>query len=207
MTAVLLLLLCAGIVQGAETKGKVTGDDVRIRSGPGKQFKVLGYLKKGDVVTLLGEKDEWRKIKTAKGLTGWMHSDFLDASGTAKNTDAKSAAGEGDFDGFFKRFLAAMKSKDKKTLRAMMAKDLRYTFGDPDLKDPVGAAFKEWDEMSSWSEIYEALSKGSLKSSEGDCPRYVAPPAYEKEPEYYGWRAIFDRIGGKWKCIVVVRGD
>jgi hypothetical protein len=178
-----------------ETKGTVTGNDVRIRTGPGKEFKVVGYANKGDSVTIYEEKGEWKRVKTAKGLRGWMHRDYIDT-------------GEGDFfDEFFEHFMAALKAGNRDSLRRYMAEDLKYTFGPPEGKDPVSAAFKSWDETNAWPDIIKALSKGFVKRNSQGRTQYVSPPEFESDPEYYGWRAIFERRGGKWKCTVLIAGD
>ncbi|QQA41510.1 SH3 domain-containing protein [Pelagovum pacificum] len=54
----------------------VTGDRVRLRSGPTTSDSVLGHLNTGDRVRLLGRSGSWSEVITSFGR-GWMSSDYL----------------------------------------------------------------------------------------------------------------------------------
>jgi murein DD-endopeptidase MepM/ murein hydrolase activator NlpD len=56
---------------------------VNLRSGPSTQHRVLGKLSQGTNVEVLGSEASWSQIKTTRGTTGWVRSDFLSASGGA----------------------------------------------------------------------------------------------------------------------------
>jgi hypothetical protein len=62
----------------SSTPGTITGDEVRIRKGPGKKFEVLGHLNKGDKVVVHRARGEWRLITTSSGEKGWVHEDFVE---------------------------------------------------------------------------------------------------------------------------------
>jgi len=61
----------------AKGSGTITGDEVRIRKGPGKDFKVLGFLNKGDKVKLHEASGDWRRVTTPEGKKGWVHADYV----------------------------------------------------------------------------------------------------------------------------------
>ncbi len=67
--------------RGATGRATVTADSLRIRSGAGLTYKVLGGLSKGDVVTILDKQDGWARIQTADGQTGWVSDQYLSKSG------------------------------------------------------------------------------------------------------------------------------
>jgi len=82
---------------------RVKGTNVNIRSGHGKQSKVLGRLSAPVEVTVLdfwGSGEElWYKIRTAKGQSGWMSAQFLvraDAPDGKKVTELLQAAERGN---------------------------------------------------------------------------------------------------------------
>ncbi len=65
---------------GGETaageSGTVTGNGVRVRSGPGTGYSVLGYKNSGDSVSILGEESGWYKI-SYNGQTGYISADYV----------------------------------------------------------------------------------------------------------------------------------
>ena len=56
--------------------GTVTGNGVRVRSGPGTGYNVLGYMNSGSTVSILGEESGWYKI-TYNGQTGYISADYV----------------------------------------------------------------------------------------------------------------------------------
>ncbi|QHT59480.1 SH3 domain-containing protein [Paenibacillus lycopersici] len=56
----------------------VTADSLRIRSGPGTDYKVIGSLKEGQQVTILSSQSSWLKISTSSKTTGWIAKEYVD---------------------------------------------------------------------------------------------------------------------------------
>ena len=56
--------------------GKVTGNDVNVRSAASTSASRLGSLNKGDVVAVTGIDNGWYKIST-NGVTGYVSSDYM----------------------------------------------------------------------------------------------------------------------------------
>lgn len=52
---------------------------VRVRDGPGTQFRALGRLAIGDRVEVADSSGDWRKVSAA-GLNGWVHGSYLAAA-------------------------------------------------------------------------------------------------------------------------------
>ncbi|QHW31325.1 SH3 domain-containing protein [Paenibacillus rhizovicinus] len=56
----------------------VTADSLRIRSGPGTGYKVVGSLKQGEQVTILSSETSWLKIRATPSVTGWIAKEYVD---------------------------------------------------------------------------------------------------------------------------------
>ena len=79
----------------ADTKLRVTASWLRLRSGPGMEYKILNKYKTGSVVTVLTTKTDkhWYYVKTSKGQTGWMYKGYLAALDDMPQPD-KNATGK-----------------------------------------------------------------------------------------------------------------
>lgn len=51
----------------------VTADALHIRSGAGVTYSVIGYLKAGDIVTVINQRGAWYDIGA-----GWIHSKYCE---------------------------------------------------------------------------------------------------------------------------------
>lgn len=84
------------------TTGRVTGNLVRVRSGPGTNYQILGLVNSGDLVTVLSQPSGgWVQIRTAGGITGYMSSQYveIDSSETPDpDPDPDPDPGPGDFE-------------------------------------------------------------------------------------------------------------
>ena len=70
------LFLIAFLTAGAWAASKMVSIQVRqgqVRSNPSYLSKVVGSLAYGERVSNLGEQKDWLKVKSSKGLTGWIH--------------------------------------------------------------------------------------------------------------------------------------
>lgn len=76
----------------AATRATVLADLLRIRAGAGLNYKVLGGLTKGEVVTIMDNREGWVQIQTPDGQTGWVSDRFIvkDAIETAAVSSEKS---------------------------------------------------------------------------------------------------------------------
>jgi N-acetylmuramoyl-L-alanine amidase len=75
------------------TKATVTTDSLRIRSGPGTQYKVLGSLKAKDTVTLLLRQNHWARIRTASGEIGWVAEQYIRTGATQVSSSTAPRTG------------------------------------------------------------------------------------------------------------------
>ena len=64
-------------VDASSATGTVTGNEVRVRSGPGTSYEVLGYVNSGDKVTVLSSSSGWLRVRTASGITGYISGDYV----------------------------------------------------------------------------------------------------------------------------------
>ncbi|WP_339318796.1 N-acetylmuramoyl-L-alanine amidase [Paenibacillus sp. FSL R10-2734] len=82
------------------TKATVTADSLRIRSGPGTQYKVLGSLKAQDTVALLLHQNDWARIRTANGNIGWVAEQYIRSGTSVSSTSStKSTSRTGNLRG------------------------------------------------------------------------------------------------------------
>ena len=71
----------------AQEKGTVTASSLNIRSGPGLENSVKGYLYKGDTVVILEKSNGWLKIQLSNKTTGWVSEKYIKIGND--NTDTK----------------------------------------------------------------------------------------------------------------------
>ena len=55
----------------------IRGNNVYIRTGPGKNYKILWEYGSGFPVSVLEKKGDWLKIKDFEEDTGWIHNSLL----------------------------------------------------------------------------------------------------------------------------------
>lgn len=56
--------------------GTITGSNLRVRTGPGTNYQVVGSLNKGDTVEILEQNGNWLKINAKIGK-GWISKDYV----------------------------------------------------------------------------------------------------------------------------------
>ena len=59
-----------------DSVGTITGNGVRMRSGPGTGYSVIGYYNKGIQVNVTGQTGNWYAV-TYKGLKGYISADYV----------------------------------------------------------------------------------------------------------------------------------
>lgn len=73
---------------GSSNYRTITGNRVHFRSGPGTNYKSMGYFYKGDSVLLISQSGNWCYIEY-KGTKGYVHSDYVSkSSSTTQNVSA-----------------------------------------------------------------------------------------------------------------------
>jgi len=75
--SLLLIVFLLGIslpdeLLAQERVGKITGDIVNVRKGPGTRYTRITKVSEGQFVTILTEKDNWFQVKLADGSIGWV---------------------------------------------------------------------------------------------------------------------------------------
>lgn len=81
-----------------ETWNEVSGSGVRLRSGPGLSYSVIGSVTTGDRVKRSQKKGDWSRVTTEGGQTGWMSSKYIGreisiSSGGGSGPSARSSRG------------------------------------------------------------------------------------------------------------------
>jgi uncharacterized protein YgiM (DUF1202 family) len=59
-------------------QGLVTANSLNIRAGAGEKYHILGKLKKGEPVFIVGTEGDWYKIVPPEGASGWVSEDYLE---------------------------------------------------------------------------------------------------------------------------------
>lgn len=70
----------------AQEKGTVTASSLNIRSGPGLENSVKGYLYKGDTVVVLEKSNGWLKIQLSNKTIGWVSEKYIEIGNDSTNT-------------------------------------------------------------------------------------------------------------------------
>lgn len=91
ITLLVVVFTSVAFAAGSQT-GTVNASDVRLRSGAGTSYKILGSVGKGEKVSVLGSSSSWDKVRTARGSTGWMSSKYITIA--KSNVSTSSSAGE-----------------------------------------------------------------------------------------------------------------
>ena len=60
-------------------KAIITGNELRLRVKPGKHYRIIGSLNKGDIVTIKDTKGLWFRVSTAEFEDGWVHREYVRA--------------------------------------------------------------------------------------------------------------------------------
>ena len=61
-----------------------TASVLNVRSGPGTGYKVVAKLSRGTACKVTQSSGNWRKIKTSKGVVGWVSKNYLSKQTTAR---------------------------------------------------------------------------------------------------------------------------
>lgn len=77
--------------------GEVTSNNLNIRTGPSTSYSIIGTLKNGDQVNILGRDRNWYKI-SANNLTGYVSSSYIKLSPLEKGIDVSKWNGNVDWD-------------------------------------------------------------------------------------------------------------
>lgn len=82
-------------VSSNKNAAEANTDQLRVRSGPGTSFRVIGYLNKGQAVTILEENETWLKISASFG-EGWVAKQYISfkAGKTEPKEENKTESGD-----------------------------------------------------------------------------------------------------------------
>ncbi|HWR22979.1 MAG TPA: SH3 domain-containing protein [Feifaniaceae bacterium] len=78
---VMLVMLAAALPAMAATSKVYATTAVNVRSGPGTNYNIIGYLDKGEVATKLGTSGNWTKVDY-NGRTGYVNTPYVKPYGS-----------------------------------------------------------------------------------------------------------------------------
>src|SRR5699024_11166515 len=64
---------------------QVNASDVRLRKGPGTEYKIAGTLQKNESLNLKNTENGWHQVTTSSGETGWVASWLTDSPSSSGN--------------------------------------------------------------------------------------------------------------------------
>lgn len=70
-------LLAEGVPEQFLGFGRITGEDVNLREGPGGRYPLVGKLDKGDVVIVQGVDGYWVQVQVPRGRSGYVFKDYI----------------------------------------------------------------------------------------------------------------------------------
>ncbi len=73
----------------AQECGTVIASSLNVRTGPGINNSVKGYLHKGDNVIILGESDGWLNVQLPNKATGWVSAKYISISSKDDSSTSK----------------------------------------------------------------------------------------------------------------------
>ena len=76
--------------------GKITGNNVNLRKGPGTGYGVISQMNKGDVLTVTEPSGSWYKVKTSGGTVGWVSSSYISLDQAVKESSDQAKSKTGD---------------------------------------------------------------------------------------------------------------
>lgn len=82
------------------TSGTIQTNNLRVRSGPGTSFSVIGSLNKGETVQILNQDENWYKIKGPFG-NGWVSKEYVQSTseGVPNSVPSSGATKSGQITG------------------------------------------------------------------------------------------------------------
>jgi hypothetical protein len=112
---------------------------------------------------------------------------------------------------FWSKLRAAVRRRDRATLRTLMAENFEYSYGMPEPGDKRENAFTFWNrpDIHGWLALDGVLAQGTVPfhSRLIRTEARIAPPSATK-PNNYAWRATFQRTSdGRWVWVSFVSGD
>ncbi len=73
----------------AQGTGVITGNYVRMRTGPGTGYAIVGTYNNGDKMTITGKSGDWYAV-SCNGATGYVYGQYLSQSGVTADVEAMS---------------------------------------------------------------------------------------------------------------------
>ena len=72
--------------------GQVTGNAVRLRTGPGSNYSIIGTYDKGTEVAISGVSEDWTAVTLpVEHVSGFIHSDFIEELAPGSYTDSDAS--------------------------------------------------------------------------------------------------------------------
>ncbi len=71
--------------------GKITGNNVNVRKGPGLSYSVIKQLNKGALLEILDKTEKWYQVKLSDNVLGWVSSSYIsECKETIEETNDKN---------------------------------------------------------------------------------------------------------------------
>jgi len=80
----------AETIEKNEKSGIITGNNINVRKGAGLSYEVVAQLDKGEKIAVAETLDGWYRIRTDKGISGWVSSMYVSVNTTCETVDQTS---------------------------------------------------------------------------------------------------------------------
>jgi SH3 domain protein len=144
------IVVLAAIAAGAETAWVKDELRLNLRTGPGAEYRIKGYIKTGDSVTVLSRREGWVQVRTSSSELGdgWIEDGFLDAQPPAamrlEKTQTETAEFRGQFGSLTERVKALEAENGQFKEEDVKQKEELDTLTRDNMELRAGARWPEW---------------------------------------------------------------
>jgi uncharacterized protein YgiM (DUF1202 family) len=142
-----MVSLAAGpaLAETAWVKDQLT---LGLRTGPGSQYRIKGWVRTGESFTILDRRNEWVQVRTPENGDGWVEESFLSAEPPAAVRLARTEAETAEFRGQFSTLSERVKQLEAQNGELAQAdatqRDEIETLTRENLELRAGARWPEW---------------------------------------------------------------
>jgi SH3 domain protein len=144
-----VILAIAAVAASAETSWVKDELRLNLRTGPGNEYRIKGFIKTGDAVTVLSRREGWVQVRTQSELgDGWVEDGFLDAEPPAamrlERMRTETSEARGQFGSLTERVKQLEAENEKLSEADTAQKGELETLTRENLELRAGARWPEW---------------------------------------------------------------
>ncbi len=145
LTAAILAIAAAASAETSWVKDELR---LNLRSGPSNEYRIKGFIKTGDSVTVLARREGWVQVRTSDLGDGWVEDGFLATEPPAAlrlaRTEAETAQFRGQYGSLSERVKQLEAENGKLTEAETAQKEELESLTRENLELRAGARWPEW---------------------------------------------------------------